>query len=157
MRAVSIVLALASVAGCTCGSSKPDGATTTTAKGAKVEHESAGPPLASKEFYRLDLAGEPVCKVGAACDVKITLTALQGHKVNTEYPTKFVADAAPNVGVDGTGSFTVENATRGVMTIKVTPSQAGTFTLAGQFRLSVCTDDKCEIDGPTIALSLGAT
>lgn len=159
MRAVPILFALGSVVGgCTCGSSKPDGATTTSPrKGANPERESAGPPLASKDFYRVDLASEPACKVGAPCEVKLALTALQGHHVNREYPTKFVANTSPTVGVEGSGTFDVENETRGVMTIKVTPAQAGAFTLGGQFKLSVCTDDKCEIDGPTITLALTAS
>jgi hypothetical protein len=157
LLSTSAILAIA-FTGCTCGSSKPDGATSTKSIGAPgAKGEAAGPPLASKEFYRLDLAGTPDCKAGASCDVKIALTALQGHHVNGEYPMKFVPVASPNLGVEGTGSFAVESETRGVMTIKVTPTQAGTHTLDGQFKLSVCTDDKCEIDGPKIALSIAAT
>jgi hypothetical protein len=39
----------------------------------------------------------------------------------------------------------------------VTPSSAGTYTLDGQFKLGVCTETKCEIEGPTIAVSIRAT
>ena len=83
----------------------------------------------------------------------IALTALGGHHINTEYPTKFVPVPTGDLGVDST-KFTVESQTRGVMSIRVTPASAGTHMLNGQFKLGVCTDDKCEIDGPTIELPI---
>jgi hypothetical protein len=145
---------LAALAGCHCGSSKPEGAAVTTAPGNGArEMQSAGPPLAEKEFYRLDLAGTPACKVAAPCDVKIALTALAGHHINAEYPTKFVPAASGDLVVDSS-RFSVETATRGVMSIRMTPASAGTHTLNGQFKLGVCTDDKCEIDGPKIELPI---
>jgi hypothetical protein len=150
----SLFVAAAALAGCNCGSSKPEGATTTGAPGkGEREIKSAGPPLAEKEFYRLDLAGKPDCKVGASCEVKLALTALAGHHINPEYPTKFVPVPTGDLGVDST-KFTVETETRGVMSIRLTPASAGTHTLNGQFKLGVCTDEKCEIDGPKIALSI---
>jgi hypothetical protein len=143
---------IAALAGCTCGSSKPDGAAKAPGTAEKAVVPS-GPALAEKEYYRLDLAGDPACKAAAPCDVKIALTALAGHKINEEYPTKF--EPAPGLGVDAT-KFTIEAPTRGVMSIRVTPASAGTHTLNGQFKLGVCTDDKCEIDGPQIALPVTA-
>lgn len=150
----TFIAALVALTGCHCGSSKPDGAAVSSAPG-KGDREiaMAGPPLAEKEFYRLDLAGIPTCKVGAPCDVKIALTALAGHHINTEYPTKFVPVPAGDLAVDST-KFSVETQTRGVMSIRVTPASAGTHTLNGQFKLGVCTDDKCEIDGPKIELPI---
>lgn len=153
MRGLTLFVAVGSiVGGCHCGGSKPSGAPATGApgKGAKVD---SGPPLASKEFYRLDLAAQPSCKTGTPCDVTIALTALGGHHINAEYPTKFVPVPAGDLVVDST-KFTVETQTRGVMSIRVTPASAGMHTLNGQFKLGVCTDDKCEIDGPAIALPI---
>ncbi|MFN0253546.1 MAG: hypothetical protein ACKV2T_42150 [Kofleriaceae bacterium] len=146
---------IAALAGCTCGSSKPDGAAPSTGRAERSVVAMSGPALAEKEYYRLDLAGEPACKAAAPCDVKIALTALAGHKINVEYPTKFEPGVTAGLGVGAT-EFTVETPTRGVMSIRVTPASAGTHTLNGQFKLGVCTDDKCEIDGPKIALPVTA-
>ena len=148
----SMVVVIAAFAGCHCGSAKPEGAAVTSAPG-KGEKEIAGPPLASQEFYRLDLADTPECKVAVPCDVKIALTALAGHHINAEYPTKFVPVPTGDLGVDST-KFTIETATRGVMSVRLTPVSVGMHTLNGQFKLGVCTDDKCEIDGPTIELPI---
>lgn len=153
-RSTGIVLVVIALASCTCSSSKPE-VVATSARGAgeTASRAPAGPPIVEKEFYRLDLAGTPDCKTGAPCDVKIALTALAGHKINPEYPTKFVAVPVGDLGVEST-KFTVETKTRGVMSIRVTPASAGTHTLNGQFKLGVCTDDKCEIDGPKIEVPI---
>ncbi|MGE0397233.1 MAG: hypothetical protein AB7T06_10975 [Kofleriaceae bacterium] len=150
------VTTFAAFAGCTCGSSKPEGSAVTGApgKGEKAVAPST-PPLASKDFYRLDLAAQPSCKTGTPCDVKIALTALGGHHINVEYPTKFVPVPTGELVVDST-KFTIETETRGVMSVRLTPASAGSHTLNGQFKLGVCTDDKCEIDGPKIELPITA-
>lgn len=162
----SIIAVLCALAGCHCGSSKPDVAATAPPApvATKGERAIAGPPLAEKYYYRLDLANleatsntTPLsCKVSAPCEIRIALTALAGHHINSEYPTKFVAVPTGDLVVDK-ASFTIESQTRGVMSIRVTPASAGTHTLDGQFKLGVCTDDKCEIDGPKIAVSIAAS
>lgn len=157
MRGAFVVIAAyTALAGCTCGSSPPEGATTATS-GARRESKGAptGPPLAEKDFYRLDLADAPACEANAPCDVRIALTALAGHHINVEYPTKFVPVLAGDLAVNST-KLTIETQTRAVMSINVTPASAGTHTLHGQFKLGVCTDDKCEIDGPKIELPVTA-
>lgn len=151
---VGSTFVIAALASCNCSSSKPEGAAVTKAPGTGAKAVvPSGPPLASSEFYRLDLAGEPSCKVAAPCDVKIALTALAGHHINVEYPTKFVPVPVGDLAVNST-KLSIETETRAVMSVNVTPASAGTHTLNGQFKLGVCTDDKCEIDGPKIAIAI---
>ncbi len=152
LRITTLTIAL--LAGCTCSSSKPDGAAVTKPRTEKAA-VPAGPPLAGNEYYRLDLAGEPSCNAGAPCDVRIALTALAGHHINVEYPTKFVPVPVGELPVNST-KLTIETETRAIMSVNVTPASAGTHTLNGQFKLGVCTEDKCEIDGPKIAISVAA-
>ena len=41
-----------------------------------------------------------------------------------------------------------------MLTVRFTPSAAGTQTLAGVFKLSVCSADTCEIEKPRLALAV---
>lgn len=155
MRLFASLLALLPVAGCHCGSQKPEGraAAPVTTGVATAGKAPTSPPLAEREFYRLELAAAPTCAIGTSCDVRIALTALGGHHINAEYPTKFVPVPAGELVVDSS-AFTVESQTRGVMSVRITPASAGTHTLSGRFKLGVCTDNRCDVDNPTVELPI---
>ena len=110
------------------------------------------PPLASKAFYRVDPGQRTPCASGAVCEARLVLTALGDYHVNKDYPFKFVADPAPAIAVDGEGTFALDDARNGTMTVKFRPSAAGTARLVGTFKLSVCSADTCEIETPKIEL-----
>jgi len=115
---------------------------------------AAGKPLAEKPFYRID-AGPPVaCAPGATCEARLVLTALGSYHVNQDYPFKFVGEPAPAVAVDGDGAFAIDDARHGTMTVRFRPAAAGTAALVGTFKLSVCSDDTCEIETPRIELAV---
>jgi len=117
---------------------------------------TAGAPLAGKPFYRVDRGPQPPCGSGAACEARVVLTALAGYHVNKDYPFKFVGDPAA-MPIDGTGSFAIDGAKHGTMTIKFRPAAAGTATLIGTFKLSVCSDDTCEIESPRLEIAIPVT
>ena len=112
------------------------------------------PPLASKDFYRIDAAPIAACKAGAACQVELRLTAMGDYKVNKDYPFKFIADEKPGVSVHGNGSFAHQGKQSGALTVKFHADAAGTAQLTGTFKLSVCTEATCEIEEPKIALAI---
>jgi hypothetical protein len=113
----------------------------------------AGTPLAGKPFYRVD-AGPPVaCAPGATCEARLVLTALGEYHVNKDYPFKFVGEPAA-VPIDGEGAFAIDDARHLTMTVKFRPAAPGTAVLVGTFKLSVCSDDTCEIEKPTIELAV---
>jgi len=113
----------------------------------------AGKPLAGKPFYRVD-AGPPVaCAQGATCEARLVLTALGDYHVNQDYPFKFIGEPAA-VPVDGEGAFAIDDARHLTMTVKFRPAAPGTAVLVGTFKLSVCSDDTCEIEKPTIELAV---
>jgi hypothetical protein len=115
---------------------------------------AAGQPLAGKAFYRID-AGKPVaCAPGAICEARLVLTALCDYHVNKDYPFKFIGEPAPAVPVDGEGVFAIDDARHGTMTVKFHPAAAGTAKLVGTFKLSVCSDETCEIEKPRIELAV---
>ncbi|HEX3480575.1 MAG TPA: hypothetical protein VHT91_36405 [Kofleriaceae bacterium] len=115
---------------------------------------AAGTPLASKPFYRVDAGPAAACAHGATCEVRLVLTALGDHHINQDYPFKFVGEPAPAPPVDGEGVFAIDDARHGTMTVKFHPAAAGTATLAGTFKLCVCSDETCEIETPRIELAV---
>src|SRR5687767_2557219 len=94
--------------------------------------------------FRVDVPPQSTCARATPCEAKVVLTALDGFKVNAEYPFKFVADASPALAYDGTGTFTPEGTKTGTLTIKFTSSESGTAKVSGTFKLSVCTDEVCK-------------
>lgn len=125
---------------------------------------TAPPALASKAFYRVDAAPPPTCAVGAPCEVRFVLSALGAYHVNRAYPFKFIADPPPAAALDGAAVFRIDgeapgddpgaNAHRGSLTVRFRPSTAGTARVAGTFKLSVCSDDTCEIEAPRLAVEV---
>jgi hypothetical protein len=125
------------------------------AKGEAAAPGTASAPLAGKPFYRVDRAPQAACASGAICEAALVLTALGNYHVNKDYPFKFIADpAAAALQVDGQGTFAFGDAKRGTMTIKFRPASPGTAKLVGTFKLSVCSDENCEIEAPTLELAV---
>jgi len=110
--------------------------------------------VASEKLFRIELAPPGPCKPATACEVTLVVHSLDGYKVNPDYPTKFVATASPGVTVEGTGKFAVSARTVGAMTVSFRAAAAGTARLTGAFKLSVCTDEICEIASPTLAFDV---
>lgn len=143
-----LALALMTVASCKCSSEAPH--TETVA----IKGSPSTPPLAAKEYFRVDAAPEqPPCQVEAPCEARVILTALGDYHVNEKYPTKLVADATPGLKIDGTGSFSPDGKT-GTMALPFRASKAGTAKIAGTFKLSVCNEENCQIESPKIAFDV---
>lgn len=138
--AAALILALAACGGCRRGDPADRAA-------------PGGTPLASKAFYRVDAGAPAACAQGTICEARVVLTALGDYHVNKDYPFKFVADPA-SPPVDGDGAFALDDAKHGTMTVKFRPASAGTAKLVGTFKLSVCSDDTCEIETPKLELAI---
>ena len=119
-------------------------------------------PEASREgapgkIYEIAATPEPGCRSGAWCTVRLELTALGGFHVNRDYPFKFVAAAAEGIEHDGTGAFTVQTETTGVLVHRFRAAAAGAARITGTFKLSVCSDDQCEIEAAPVAVDVPVT
>jgi hypothetical protein len=117
----------------------------------------AGEPahtLVTHDVFRVDLAPLAACTAGTSCEARLVLHALGGYKVNAEYPTKFVGDVAATASLEGPGTFAIEAAARGVMTVRFRADAAGTARVSGALKLSVCTDDVCKIEAPHVAFEV---
>lgn len=123
--------------------------------------ESATPfapkPLVTEKLFRIELAPLAPCKATAACEAKLVVHALGGYKVNAEYPTRFVATPVQGVTVEKTGKFAVGSKTTGTMTVTFRAAAAGTATISGALKLSVCTEEICEIAAPVVAFDVPVT
>ena len=114
----------------------------------------AAKALAEKPFYRVDRGAQAACVSGATCEAHVVLTALAGFHVNKDYPFKFVGDPAAAVTPDGPGAFALDGDQHGTLTITFRPAAPGTATLMGTFKLSVCSDNNCEIEAPKLELAV---
>jgi hypothetical protein len=144
-RSAALALGLLS-SGSACKRDTPSPAAEAIAKGAA--------PLAEKQFYRVDAKPLAPCPVNTTCEAQLVLTALGAYHVNDEYPTKFVADPASGVRVEGEGTFAISGEKHGTMRVRFTPTAPGAAKLVGTFKLSVCSEENCEIESPKIALDV---
>jgi hypothetical protein len=106
------------------------------------------------------------CAVGATCTVTLRVEARGEFHLNPEYPYKFTAGDVAGVdflGTDGggknvftkaAGDFAKQSEKVGVMTVKFKPSKAGDVTIAGVYKLSVCSDATCKLDNPSAKVTL---
>jgi hypothetical protein len=111
----------------------------------------------NRPAFRVEVAPPAACSVGAACEARVKLTALGPYKVNDEYPFKFVADKSAAVVVDGKGKFARDGAKTGTLVITFRAQAAGTTTVSGTFKLSVCTPEVCKIESPKVTFSVPVT
>lgn len=123
--------------------------------------ESATPfapkPLVTDKLFRIELAPLAPCKAAAACTAKLVVHALGGYKVNAEYPTKFVATPVQGISVEKTGQFAVGSKTTGTMTVTFRAAAGGIATISGALKLSVCTEEICEIAAPVVTFDVPVT
>lgn len=115
------------------------------------------PAEASAAPFRIDVTPPASCAHGTVCEATLVLTALEGFKVNAEYPFKFVGDAGPQLSFEGTGTFAHGDKSTGTLTVKFTSAQAGTVKVSGTFKLSVCTEEVCKIEQPKVTFDVPVT
>ncbi|HSK03547.1 MAG TPA: hypothetical protein VK932_19985, partial [Kofleriaceae bacterium] len=140
-------LAVAGVAACKRAPDREPAAAPATAPGSSGD-AAVPPPLAGNAFYRIDAGPQTPCTAGAPCEARLVLSALGAYKVNRDYPFKFVAEPAPGLAVDGPGAMTFDDAKTGTLTIRFRAARGGPARLTGTFKLSVCTDEECQIEEP---------
>lgn len=115
--------------------------------------------------YKLDATASD-CTVGAACVATIRLEALGGYHINASYPYKFKAQAAPGVeflGQDASdrhvfskasGDFSVTGEKVAAMVVRFRTSAKGKLTIAGTYKMSVCSDANCQLEQPGVAFDV---
>jgi hypothetical protein len=106
------------------------------------------------------------CSAGAACNLTVKLVATGQFHINEEYPYKLIADDAPGVeflGTDAAGKSTFSKAASnwvkkdeksGTMTVAFRSTDKGTKSVAGTFKLSVCSAQTCQLEQQHVATTV---
>jgi hypothetical protein len=106
------------------------------------------------------------CAVGATCSVTFTLVVTGAFHINDEYPYKFKADDTPGLEFLGTdaagknvfskaaGNWQKKDEKTGTMTVAFRPNGAGSKTVAGTFKLSVCSAQSCQLEQQAVTTTV---
>jgi hypothetical protein len=121
---------------------------------------TAGPLSSSLEetAFRIEFTAQPSVKVGEAFPILLKLAALNGYKVNQEYPLKFALDGAQlafDPAILKKEQLTLEPKTAELKG-KATATAKGELTLHGKLSFSVCTDERCLIEKREVAVKVNA-
>lgn len=116
--------------------------------------------------YKLTSAPEEACRAGSTCSVAISLQALAEYHINDNYPYKFKAYDTAGVEFEGKkdravfskadGDFARKDEKSGVMLVRFKPLAKGKVTLRGEYRLSVCSAENCELDKAEVSVDVDA-
>jgi hypothetical protein len=109
-------------------------------------------------------ANVAACTSGADCTIALKLEAKGDFHVNKEYPYKFKANAAngvtylgkstPDTFSKSDGDFVLDasNEKVGTMTLKFKSANKGAVTIAGVFKLSVCSAQNCQLETANVSV-----
>ena len=104
------------------------------------------------------------CSVGGECTVTLKLEATGEYHINKSYPYKFkAADAAgveylgkdasgKNVFSKTAGDFAEVGEKVATMTVKFKPAAKGTVTIAGTYKMSVCSAQNCQLEAQDVSV-----
>jgi hypothetical protein len=108
------------------------------------------------------------CAAGAPCDLQLKVLATGDYHINDDYPYRFTADEAPGVAFLGanpadtrvfsksTGDWQKAETKAGTMRVRFTPAAAGPKTIAGTFKVSVCSAENCLLEQPKVSAVVAA-
>jgi hypothetical protein len=115
--------------------------------------------------YSLEMTAPP-CTAGAECTATVRLTARGEYHINENYPYKFKAADAPGVeylGKDAggkgvfskaAGDFKQDGEKVGVMTLRFKAASKGSVTVGGQYKMSVCSAQNCQLETKELSLAI---
>lgn len=152
-----------------CSKSQPAAAGSAAIGNLGANRAAACPNHAAcaNDFF-IDAVAPSDCAVGAVCTVVLKLVATGGFHINDEYPYRFKAEDTPGVQFAGTdvagknvfsknaGDWRKGGEKEGAMTVRFTPMGAGAKTVAGAFKLSVCSAQNCLLEQKDVRVAIAA-
>jgi hypothetical protein len=120
----------------------------------------------SDHFFVEAAPGE--CAAGARCDLQLKVVATGDYHINDDYPYRFNADEAPGVAFLGSnpaesrvfsksaGDWQKAEPKAGTMKVRFTPAAAGSATIAGTLKVSVCSAENCLLEQPKVRTIVAA-
>lgn len=105
--------------------------------------------------FAVDVSAPGNCAVDTSCTMAIKLTALGKFHINDEYPYKWVGDPIDGIDYTGkkTGDFKKESPTQGTLLVSF-KSAGQNAKVAGVYKMSVCSEDKCQIETQRVELNI---
>jgi hypothetical protein len=137
-----------------------------------ADHSKAAAPAAAcghavcADDFLVDVTVPQGCSVGTLCSATLQLVAKGDFHINDDYPYRFNANETAGVRFEGTqaaarnvfskpsGDWQKTNAKSGEMKIRFTPLERGAKTIAGIFKLSVCSEGACLVEQPRVLASV---
>ncbi len=122
-----------------------------------VEPSGLSTARVSDEAFELELRPVGTYKAGQLGTAQVVLTPRGAFKVNDKYPYKFEfakLDGIKPLSEKVSSEHLEVNGQRAVMTLRFTPMAAGQATVAGLFKFSVCTEDRCLVERQELALDV---
>jgi len=129
-------------------------AKTAASAGAKNDAKPVGLHVTGSNFA-VDVSAPGNCVVNGACTMAIKLTALGKFHINDEYPYKWVGDPIDGIDYTGkkTGDFRKDSPTQGTMLVAF-KSAGQNAKVSGVYKMSVCSEDKCQIETQRVELNV---
>jgi hypothetical protein len=114
------------------------------------------------EQFFVDFVSPTDCAGGATCTASVRLAALGDFHINEDYPYRFTAEGTPGVSFLGTGpsnnvfskpsgDWAAADPKSGALAVRFRPEGAGSPTISGTFKLSVCSKEKCLLEQRAIS------
>lgn len=140
------------------------GVAATTTRDAQAAAAAPSAKVTGKNFSLDFEAGD--CKAGAECTATLKLEALGSFHINDNYPYKLKLgevsgvellgkDAAgKNVFSKQAGDFKKDGEKAATLTVHFKPSKAGPVTLAGQYKMSVCSEANCQLETQEVSTTV---
>lgn len=147
------------------GRSTPESASESDASSTTAAQPACSHLVCGSNFF-VDADPPADCSPGSTCTLGLTLVATGSFHINDEYPYKFKADDSPGIeflGSDAAGKnvfskvasdWKKRDEKTGTMAIKLRPlansgnptHSKGEKTVAGTFKLSVCSGQLCQLE-----------
>lgn len=119
------------------------------------------------EEGKLAVEPPPEAKAGSEVTAKVVITPTTAYKVNTEFPTKLELQAPAGITIakaqltaggpdKAKGDAEAFGERELAFAVKLTPAQAGTFTINGTLKFAVCDKDTCLPKKEPISIAIAA-
>jgi len=108
--------------------------------------------------YKVTFDAPKECKVGSECVATARLEALTDFHINDNYPYKLKLEetagveflgkdaAGKNVFSKQAGDFKKEGEKVATLTVRFKATKAGSYTVKGTYKLSVCSEKSCQLE-----------
>jgi len=130
-------------------------------------HDNAAQSSISKgKNFEIETRGPAACNAGAECAALVHLKALGNFHINKEYPYRFLAKPSPGIKFVGkdpggpeifskaAGDFLIDSEKEASLSVSFVPDAKGRATVSGVYKMSVCTEEACEIQEAPLSIDV---